>query len=82
MAEKRRWKKIELYYSFDRLATQKLSYVYQILVPKERAGRAKGSPDFALIGGGGGENSSDLRSSVLRTPERRANDPESDRGPS
>ena len=73
MAKKHRQKKIELYYSFDRLATQKLPYVYQILVPKERAGRAKGGLDFTLIGGRGSENSSDLRSSVLRTPERRVN---------
>jgi hypothetical protein len=79
VAEKHRQKKIELHYSFDRLATQKLLYVYQILVPIKKADKAKEDPDLVLIGGMRSENSSDLRTSVLRTPERRTNNPKPDR---
>lgn len=51
MAKKYCRNKIELHYSFDRLSTMKLPYVYQILVPKKRAGKVKGDTDFAVIGG-------------------------------
>ena len=37
MADRARRKQIQLLYSFDRLAAQKLSQVYRLLVPREHS---------------------------------------------
>jgi hypothetical protein len=58
VARKSCQKKIELHYSFDRLAAQELAYVYQILVVEKMAAKVKGDPDLALIGRTASENKS------------------------
>jgi len=71
MAERVRTKQIQLLYSFDRLAAQKLSQVYRLLVPERIQSQRRGKA--CLSGAQGHEDSGDLRAGFLGPAKTRAN---------
>ena len=69
MAKKGCIHRIEIEYSYDRLATRKLSQVFQLLLPNR-----VDEPEFALgetIGEDAHETSSALRKGIIGASERR-----------
>ena len=69
MAERRpAASQVQLEYRFDRLQPHKLRQVYQLLVPERRGEIGNASPEVNH------ETSCDLRSRVIRTAERAADD--------
>jgi hypothetical protein len=71
MADRARRKQIQLLYSFDRLAAQKLSQVYRLLVPQSIQSPKRGRA--CLSGVQEHEDSGDLRAGFLAAAKRRAN---------
>jgi hypothetical protein len=71
MADRARTKQIQLLYSFDRLAAQKLSQVYRLLVPERIHSQKRG--EAWLSGDQEHEDSGDLRARFLGPAKRRAN---------
>lgn len=60
MAERNRERKIQMLYSFDRLANRKISQVYRLLVPEERWSSGRNVGNLTKIGGSECEDSGNL----------------------
>jgi len=73
MADRVCTKQIQLLYSFDRLAAQKLSQVYRLLVPERIHSQNRDEACLSLSGAQGDEDSGDLRARFLGPAERRTN---------